>query len=125
MMMVDRGVEYHVEFNENFEKHQDYNDIWDISAECCLKLQRYLSYNSKLIIIASSTQTDDRLLKSSYFKERENNWFDSNFPRKNYIETELIDLSLSEKEQRYLDFVLEKFGKHIVKHGWVDIIQIK
>lgn len=125
MLIVDHGIEYHVEIDANFEKHPDYNTIWDISAECCLKLQRYLSYNNGLIIIVASSQTDDRLLKSNYYKQRERGWFDSNYPKKNYIETELIDFSLFEKEQLYLDFVLEKFGKHIIKHGWVDIIQIK
>lgn len=118
MIGIDHGVEYHVEFDPNSINY------FDIAIEYMSLYKTVVVWNSGVIVIASTRKTDDRLIKSNYYKNRKDTWFDDLHEHdKTLIEN--IDMSLDDQEKEYLDFVLSKFGTSVKRHGWFDVVHIK
>jgi hypothetical protein len=79
--------------------------------------------NSKRFIIVDTKATDDRLVKSKFFKDREGEWFMVNRSICVKIEDEL-DVELTEKEKEKLQKCLDKYGEEVDRYGWYDVCNI-
>jgi hypothetical protein len=83
--------------------------------------------NNKRFIIASTKATDDRLVKSKFFKDRESEWFAINHSMCVKMEdkdVDELDVELTEKEKEKLQSCLEKAGEDLDRHGWYDVCSI-
>jgi hypothetical protein len=79
--------------------------------------------NGKIMIICSSKDADERLLKSTYFAKRKNEWF-SNSRIEELLKTpelcqEVPDIELNCKEKERLRIMTEDFSYG--HHGWYEI----
>lgn len=114
MIVIDHGIEYAIEFDPTF-------DFYPALARYIENFKKQVHWDEKgRIVIASTKQTDDRLVISSYYLERQSEWFSTN-----HVNCEAIDsneFTLTAAEQVYLDFILKEFGDAVIRHGWYDVV---
>lgn len=121
MISANRGIEYVIELNPDF-------DTSELQAAFILQFRqdsRYILWPSNAcIIIANVDKTDERLLETEYYKSQKESWFDIRIP--NYEYQPSIDAKLTEKEQTFLDFILNylkdnNHSQELLRHGWFDV----
>lgn len=112
MIMINRGVEYHVYFDKNF-------DYYKILTSYIDKYKVIPFWEDGKIIIANTKNTDKRLMESSYYKERCETWFEDNDFRQTPIN--IVDIELTSDEKDYLEFILTNFKDAVIRHGWYDV----
>ena len=75
------------------------------------------------LIIASTKDTDDRLVQSEYYKKRKDEWFTTFHGLYDKCEpiNDYIDIELTETEKELLNKVINRNPGEIQKHGWYDV----
>lgn len=112
MMILSRGLEYIVNFKEDY-------DFYDILAKYIKTFKKQPIWKSGQITIACTDDTDNRLINTKYYKDNQHRWFNCN-PGKHPVDIQ--DISLTASEQEYLDFVLDHFDNNVIlSHGWYDV----
>lgn len=121
MISVNHGIEYIIELNPDY-------DTSELQAAFILQFRqdsRYVLWPSNAcIIIADTNKTDERLLETEFYKTNKESWFDIRVPRHKYQPD--IDARLTEKEQTYLDFIVnylkdKNHSQELLRHGWFDV----
>lgn len=121
MISVNHGIEYIIELNPDF-------DTSELQAAFILQFRQESKYvlwpSTPCIIIANVDKTDARLFETEFYKSNEKTWFEIKIPRYEYQPD--IDARLTEKEQVYLDFIVQYLKNHnqsqeLLRHGWFDV----
>jgi hypothetical protein len=132
MISVCHGIEYYIVLNENIDKFEVLPDIEKETKYELIYNHLYIDnehdvYSAPypVITIISQNQSDNRLLQSSYYKERKNKWFDLSHPDIKTIDNNLVnDMILTDKEKNVLELLLtHKYLQGKIKsYGWYDVI---
>ena len=84
--------------------------------------------NGERIRIASTKDTDERLLQSRFYADRKDTWLsgDTLYGRGCFMDriTCDIDMVLTDQEKIKLDSLLQAHPHEIVDHGWFDVNSI-
>ena len=98
----NHGVEYWFEVDNNFDNIELKKIVEEIK-----QLTNYNVYVTPMndICVLSTAKTDDRLIKSNYYKERKDDWFNHR--------------TLCEHWREFIDEQLPK--EHIICEGWFDV----
>ena len=103
-------------------------DTSELQAAFILRFRQESKYvlwpSGGRIIIANVNKTDERLLETEFYKSNKESWFDIQVPRYDYQPD--IDAKLTDKEQEYLDFIVNYLhdmneAQELLRHGWFDI----
>jgi hypothetical protein len=86
--------------------------------------------NKAEIIILNSCKTDERLLKTKYYKNLENTWFDNSYKynwcvpiatsTRDKIEPINFEIILTDEEKQLIKEKLVEFNNDMEEHGWYD-----
>jgi hypothetical protein len=80
--------------------------------------------NNKRYIIANTTETDNRLVKSKYYEDRKEKWFEKMYQYCTPLIEDGFDIQLTEDELKRLHDLLDKHKNEIDIHGWYDVCTI-
>jgi hypothetical protein len=119
-MLVHRGIEY------CFVLEKEYN-YFDIVPDLEKLLRRRVEYrNNKMLVIIPMKETDDRVLKSSYYQQRKDTWFKYTLTTAILDGTISDDIKLSVDEQNILQTVRNhlQYGTCYTE-GWYDVYYVK
>ena len=72
-------------------------------------------------VVLSQHETDDRLLQSDYFKEREETWFDDMYKRTWCLPISHDVIAMTPAETEMLQEKLAKFEGMVADHRWYDV----
>lgn len=111
MIFLDHGVEYRVYLKPG-------SDYFDVLAQYIAKYKKNASWG-EIITIASTKQTDGRLLKSEYYRQRKETWLDGFEPHSCKLSN--IDIKLTDEEKGTLTFIINGLGEQVVDHGWYEV----
>lgn len=117
MIVEDRGLEYQVELKDGC-------DFYAALAKYISTYKKQATWG-KRIIIASTTNTDERLMQSKYYADRHQTWFVDFKPGRNKKVINPDGMELTKAEQEYLTFVLSELGPDVVDHGWYDVCSLR
>jgi hypothetical protein len=132
MISVCHGLEYYIVLNETIDEFEVLPDIEKETKYKLLYTNLYIDnvtdeYSPTLpvIILILQDKSDDRLIQSSYYKDRKNEWFDLSRPNIKTIDNNLVnDMILTDKEKKVLELLLtHKYLQGKIKnYGWYDVI---
>jgi uncharacterized membrane protein len=118
----NHGVEYWVEIDKNFDNNELKAIVEKIKIDA--KFNIYVTPINSICVLSTS-RTDDRLVKSNYYKERKHDWFNQRTLsmewRESVTEQSSIDIELNEDEKNILHQIREQLGEHITYEGWFDV----
>lgn len=118
----NRGVEYWVEVDKNFDNTELKKIVEKIKFDTNLSI--YVTPINSICVLSTS-RTDDRLVESKYFQERKDDWFNERTLSMEWREAidqqPIIDIELNQKEKNILQTIREQLGEHITYEGWFDV----
>lgn len=118
----NHGIEYWVEVDRSFNNSE--------LQQIIEKVRNYTGSNMYVTPINSinvlpMARTDDRLIKSKFFKDKEDDWFNRMTLVKQWREAiadqSLIDIELTHEEMCILQQIREQLKYHIIFEGWFDV----
>ena len=81
--------------------------------------------DGKRFIVASTHDTDTRLLESKFYKVREGTWTSDDMYRRgsymNKIVAKNFDIELTQHEWASLEKVIGQYHDVILEHGWYEV----
>ena len=84
----------------------------------------YVTPNNNISVLSTS-RTDDRLVNSSYFKERKDEWFNNETCLREWRERIdnkfLVDIEITQGELNIINRIKKDVGDYITYEGWFDV----
>lgn len=118
----NHAVEYWIEIERKFDNTELYRFIERLRSDTMFDIHATPSNN---ICVLSAARTDDRLVKSNYFIERKDDWFNDRTLveewREAIDEQSLVDIELKRNELKIIEKIKERLGEHIIYKGWFDV----
>lgn len=113
MIGIDHGIEYHVEFDKSF-------DFFPALSKYIASYKKQTYWDPLgLIVIAPTSSTDERLIRTPLYKENKDGWVDMAQGKKRLLDK---TFELTDEEFGYLNFVLTEFGNAVTYHGWYEVV---
>jgi hypothetical protein len=127
MISVNHGLEYFIVLNSNINEFDFIPDIEkSIRKHVYYKTVDIDGNEEFILLFIYQHESDERLLRSSYYKENADAWFDGEHRRKLIISInqDLVqDMHLSDKEQEQLKKILTIMDGHVKATGWYDVFR--
>ena len=121
----NHGVEYWIEIDNTVDNDVLRTFIERLRSETNMDI--YVTKTNNICVL-STTHTDDRLVKSKYFEERENDWFHHRTCgaewREVIEEQSSVDIEITNRELTVICKIREEFNEHISFEGWFDVNSI-
>lgn len=112
MISCNRGLEYHIILDKEY-------DYFDIIPDLEKLTKHHIILEKNIIKVILTKNTDSRLLKSNYYLERKNNWFDFNLAHCYKINDSPIQLIDNEKQ--IINIIEDNLNDKITDKGWFDV----
>ena len=108
-----RGLEYRIVLDRNVTA----NDL------ATLSLAQFNAPGEKFVVLLDQARTDARLLQSSYYRGRQQDWKQSAVrPSTSHVLAHHT-LPLTDKEQEAISCALQHFGESVEEYGWYDVVR--
>ena len=121
----NHGVEYWIEIDNTVDNDVLKTFIERLRSETNMDI--YVTKTNNICVL-STARTDDRFVKSKYFKERENDWFHHRTCgtewREVIEEQSLVDIEITNRELNVICKIREEFNENISFEGWFDVNSI-
>lgn len=122
----NHGLEYWMEFDKKLDNNVLKSFIDDVVTRYNFSL---LVTPANDVCILPMSRTDERLMKSSYYQQRKDDWF----PHRTLIEQwwkpievqSSVDIELSSGERKIIDCIRQQFLQYITFEGWFDVNKIQ
>ena len=120
-----RGFEYIILLYKEIDR---YDIIPDIMKECRHTIGCRRSYGNDFeygIVVFSQRETDDRMIQTQYYKNREDSWFASNVEKiVKLSDDDVRNFKFNEYEQSIIERVLSHptIVGNIKEHGIYDVV---